>query len=116
LLAHVAWELGMEEVFLREYPGKAGKWQVSTEGGTAPIWAGNEIFWLEGVQLRSRTVRVDPEVSLGPAESLFRNGVFRWGYDVSQDGRRIVAGVTPGGEEETALVVVQNWFAEFVGR
>jgi serine/threonine protein kinase len=116
LLAHVAWELGMEEVFLREYPGRAGKWQVSTEGGNTPIWSGDEVFWLEGVQLLSREVSRKPEVTLGPARALFRNGAFRWGYDVSPDGRRIVAGVTPGGEEETALVVVQNWFAEFANR
>ena len=42
--------------------------------------------------------------------------VFRWGYDVSRDGQRIVAGVTPGGEEDAALVVAQSGFAESSGR
>ena len=53
---------------------------------------------------------------LGSSRTLFGNGAFQWGYDVSPDGRRIVLGVTPGGEKETSLVIVQNWFAEVEGR
>jgi WD40 repeat protein len=116
LIAYMAWELGMEEIFLREFPGKTGKWQVSGAGGYTPDWSDDEIFWLEGALLRSRAVKTGREVALGPAGSLFRNGAFEWGYDVSRDGQRIVLGVTAGDDTETALVVVQNWFAEFADR
>jgi hypothetical protein len=61
-------------------------------------------------------VTVGAEVTLGPPETLFQSSAVNGGYDVSADGQRIVVGASPGGAEtETAVVVVQNWFAEFVG-
>jgi len=115
-LAYIAWELGEAEVFLREFPGKTGKWQVSSAGGSMPIWSDDEIFWSEGSELWARSVSVGSGVKLGAAERLLRSDGFDWGYDVSRDGEQIVIGITAGERVDRGVVIVQNWFAEFSGR
>src|SRR5262249_51432409 len=44
-LAYSTNESGRYEVYVRSYPGAGGRWQVSLDGGTEPIWSpkGGEI-------------------------------------------------------------------------
>ena len=37
-LAYVSNESGRYEIYVQPYPGPGGKWQISTEGGTEPVW------------------------------------------------------------------------------
>jgi Tol biopolymer transport system component len=37
-LAYTSDESGRWEVYVQPYPGPGGKWQISTEGGTEPVW------------------------------------------------------------------------------
>ena len=37
-LAYVSDESGRWEIYVQPYPGPGGKWQISTEGGTEPVW------------------------------------------------------------------------------
>ena len=45
-IAYVSGESGRYEVFVRDYPGPGGKWQISSEGGQEPVWSkdGRELF------------------------------------------------------------------------
>jgi serine/threonine-protein kinase len=48
-VAYVSVESGREEVYVRPFPNTTdARWQVSTEGGSAPAWAhsGKELFYL----------------------------------------------------------------------
>jgi eukaryotic-like serine/threonine-protein kinase len=49
-LAYMSNESGRYEVYVQPYPGPGGKWQISTEGGTEPIWNpnGRELFYRSG--------------------------------------------------------------------
>ncbi len=50
-LAYVSNEQGENEVFVRPFPDvNGGKWQVSSGGGSAPLWAhnGRELFYVAG--------------------------------------------------------------------
>src|SRR5207245_767873 len=38
-VAYVSNELGRPEVYVRPFPGPGGRWQVSLDGGTEPLWA-----------------------------------------------------------------------------
>src|SRR5262249_55155602 len=40
-LAYFSNESGRNEIYVQPYPGPGGKWQLSTEGGTEPIWNPN---------------------------------------------------------------------------
>ena len=46
-IAYRSNESGRTEVYVRPFPGPGGKWQISTEGGVAPIWSRSrsEIFY-----------------------------------------------------------------------
>ncbi len=56
-LAYTSEESGRAEVHVVSFPGGAGKCQVSTDGGSEPVWSrnGQELFYRVG----HRTMRVD---------------------------------------------------------
>jgi serine/threonine-protein kinase len=45
--AYASDESGQFEVYVRPFPGPGGKWQISTGGGSVPIWShdGRELFY-----------------------------------------------------------------------
>src|SRR4029077_15422640 len=47
-VAYQSDESGKYEVYVAPFPGPAGKWQISTAGGTNPRWRrdGTEIFYM----------------------------------------------------------------------
>ena len=52
-LAYTSTASGREEVHVRPFPDGAGRWQISSNGGTAPRWSpdGTELFFVEGNRL-----------------------------------------------------------------
>jgi Tol biopolymer transport system component len=46
-LAYVSDESGTYQVYVRAFPEKGGKWQISNSGGTLPMWSrnGHELFF-----------------------------------------------------------------------
>jgi len=120
-LAYNSDESGHSEVYVQSYPGPGGKWQISTEGGTEPVWNrnGRELFYRIGDNMMVVEVTTQPSFSAGKPRTLFAGpylsapGNLLPNYDVSGDGQRFL--MIKAGEEETALtqiVVVQNWFEE----
>jgi hypothetical protein len=106
----------------------SGKWQVSTTGGTQPLWArnGQELFYvaLDGSLMRAPIERGVAWRS-GTPTRLFENtyawtiaGLVGRSYDISLDGRRFLAIKSPSAQADapTNLVVVQNWFEELKRR
>ena len=58
-LAYVSDESGRPEIYVQPYPGPGGKWQISTDGGTEPLWnrSGRELFY----RTENRMMIVDVE-------------------------------------------------------
>ena len=121
-LAYISNESGRYEVYVQPYPGPGGKWQISTEGGTEPVWNpnGRELFYRSGnnkmmaVEIATQpgfvagTPRMLFEGQYAPAPLTFPN------YDVSPDGQRFLM-LKPVEQAESALTqinVVLNWFEE----
>jgi serine/threonine-protein kinase len=121
-LAYTSDESGRSEVYVRSYPGQGGRWQVSLEGGTEPIWSpkGGEIFYRNNDDMMVATVRTGAAVEITGRSRLFKGtyqtaGFYDQDYGVSADGRQFVMlerRVTP----RQALVVTLNWFEGFKGR
>jgi len=102
----------------------AGKFQVSTAGGSQPRWRrdGKEIFYIGGDgRLTAVEVKTAPRFEAGAPQSLFDaripaaalvDGYFR--YDVAADGKRFlvnaVATERPGAAP-TPITVIVNWQA-----
>jgi hypothetical protein len=45
-LAYESNETGVPQVYVQTFPGSESKWQVSTEGGTRPVWRRKELFYI----------------------------------------------------------------------
>ena len=119
-LAYASDESGRWEVYVLPYPGPGGKWQVSTEGGTEPVWnaVGRELFYRAGNRMMAAPVTFQPGFSVSKPVVLFEGP---WlpsprttaNYDVSRDGQRFL--MLKSAEEDQGvqqIVVVQNWLQE----
>jgi Protein kinase domain len=114
-LAYVSDESEREEICVRAFPSLAARIQVSTEGGTEPLWSrdGTELFYRQDDRMMSvRILSKDPDVpqmSVSKPQVLFE-GRFQSGdfggnpgtnYDVSEDGRFVMIQEDDGGPEGT---------------
>ena len=73
-LAYVSNEQGENEVFVRPFPDvNGGKWQVSSGGGSAPLWAhnGRELFYVSGGKMNVVRIHPGPPFSAEPPRVLF---------------------------------------------
>jgi serine/threonine-protein kinase len=124
-LAYVSDESGRNEVYVQPYPGPGAKWQLSTNGGTEPVWnpSGREAFYREGDTLMAVDVVLQPAFSAGKPRALFTGryeptpSTFP-NYDVSRDGQRFLM-LEPPAETDgppREITVVVNWVEELKRR
>jgi serine/threonine-protein kinase len=127
-LAYEADNSGQFEVYVRPFPEvRSGNSQVSTGGGTRPLWArnGQELFYLSptgalmrvGVERGPSWTATTPSMVLQESEEAFRVPSANPGrtYDISPDGRRFLMIRTASSAEGATppqIIVVQNWFEE----
>ncbi|MEE8094154.1 MAG: protein kinase, partial [Gammaproteobacteria bacterium] len=119
-LAYVSDESGNNEIFVRPCPDiVAGRWQVSTGGGTQPFWArdGRELFYRNGEAVITVPIQTDPSFTVGNPEVMFEGDyIIEQGgpnYDVSPDGERfLMIKQIEDASATSQIIVVQNWFEE----
>jgi len=111
-------ESGDWEVYVIQFPGPGGKWQVSTNGGREPQWSadGREIFYLDATEtLVTVPVSTGANFKAGLPETLFDAGLFpvlaRRRYLVTDDGERFLMLSPIAGESIQPISVVLNWHA-----
>ena len=122
-LAYTSNESGQNEVYVRPFPATSGgRWQVSNDGGSSPVWArdGKELFYLDGA-----TRLVAAELSPGPAFAVtgrrslfdasgFALDLYHQAFDVTGDGRFLFLrprGAAVGARGQR-IVWVNNWFTD----
>ncbi len=119
-LAYVSDESGRYETYVRPYPGPGEKWQISTGGGTEPVWNpnGRELFYRQGDKVMVVGVAALRGFSAGKSRMLFEGPYLRAAqanpnYDVSPDGQRFLM-LKPNELEKppSQINVVLNWFEE----
>ncbi|HDT13172.1 MAG TPA: hypothetical protein ENO03_02320 [Candidatus Aminicenantes bacterium] len=130
-LAYVTDESGRREVYVRPFPEGRGRWQISHQGGSMPVWApdGRRLFYTYGREDDTHVHdvwAVDIETRGGFAASkprrLTRLAGLRTGtpartWDVSRDGRKLLCPrrvdlAAFDSRPITSLVLVQSWFEE----
>jgi serine/threonine-protein kinase len=124
-LAYEANDSGRFEIYVRPFPDvSGGVWQVSTIGGTRPIWtrSGQELIYvsptgaLMGVEVARGPAWAATTPTLVVKEGYLTN-LNWWGrsYDVSPDAQRFLM-IKEGGADGTAapanIIVVQHWVEE----
>jgi Tol biopolymer transport system component len=119
-LAYVSDESGRLEIYVQPYPGPGGKYQISTEGGTEPVWnpKGRELFYRQGDKMLAVEVTAQPSFSISKPRMLFKGPYHPTpqtfpDYDVSADGQRFLM-LKPAGQAQasTQINVVLNWTEE----
>ena len=114
------------EIYVRPYPNVAtGQWQVSTNGGSRPLWAhnGRELFYLapDGALMRvvlEAAIRwaagVPTRLFAGPYLDGDANALNGRTYDVSLDDRRFLMIKDQDTRAATgpSLIVVEHWTEE----
>ena len=124
-LAYSSDESGTPEVYVRPFPDVAGgKWQVSLNGGTGPVWAhsGRELFYINGrTEMVSTQVRPGSTFSVGEPKVLFSGASLTLTptfplYDIAPDDKRFVMIRSTAAGMETEVILVQNWFQELKAR
>ena len=117
-LAYQSNESGQDEIYVSPFPDVAtGRWQISSGGGTRPVWArnGKELFYLAVNGLNRVAVTTDTVFTAERPTLLFGRRYFSATafigrtYDVSVDGQRFLMIKDTVGDGVPQLVVVQHW-------
>ena len=124
-LAYQSNESGRDEIYVRPFPRvDNGRWQVSTAGGTRPVWArnGRELFYLDAsnVLIAVPVGTTGPTMSLGTPVKVFDTKYAEPNpsrhFDVSADGQRFLMLKASSASDHPAtpasMVVVEQWFEE----
>jgi len=105
------------------FPDPRGKLQVSVDGGSFPRWSadGKEIFYIDanGKLIVSEIIHKDASLEVGRVRQVV-GGIIRergYKYDVSKDGKRVLAHVVPNAlllpadprTSSEPLTLISNW-------
>ncbi len=122
-LAYTSNESGIQEVYVRPFPGPGGRWQISAGGGYQPRWSrdGRELLFVgseERVRAAGYTAK-GATFALGKlrvwSETRLRRTNTFSSYDLAPDGKRLAAFVADDANDEkppTHLTFLLNFFDE----
>ena len=125
-VAYVSDESGREEVYLQSFPEPGGKLQVSTSGGTQPLWSrdGRWIFFRGGGSVQAVPFTPGPPAAVALPRALFVDRFespqagSHTGYDVFPDGRFLM--IEPADRDQagrrTEIVVVLDFLANVAAK
>ena len=116
-VAYESNESGRREVHIQSFPAAGIRFQVTRDGGEAPLWASNsELFFWNGDRLFAIPVRTTPELAIGEPEALFTSRRYTTNqsqaYDVTADGQRFLMVKIPEASKPREVQIVLNWFTE----
>ena len=117
-LAYQSDESGRYEVYVLPFPKveEGGKWQISTQGGSWPVWAtnGRELFYRTANEMMAVDITTEPSFSMGKPRLLFKTPMVtaRRDFDVTPDGQHFLMIRSEQTSTPTHINVVLNWFEE----
>jgi Tol biopolymer transport system component len=121
-LAYVSDLSGRPEIYVCPFPQGGAAVQVSTSGGTEPVWSrdGGRLFYRAGRALFAAAVSRTPGFAVTGGGPLFTDNFQRVephrNYDVMPDGKRFVMIGDTVAERAPDQIVVMNWFTELRAR
>ncbi len=118
-IAYASNESGSYQVYVQSFPAGGGKFQLSAEGGTQPIWRrdGKELFYIAADgRLMAVDIATAPKFQAGAPKALFNpqlvpGGPTSFRYTVTPDGKRFLVSAPPEDPAAAPITVVVNWFA-----
>ena len=123
-IAYADAESGTFEAYVRAFPDRGAKWQISNSGGDFPLWSpnGHELFY-RGPDNRIMSVSYSirgGDFSADKARRWSDRQTFSEGvsptYDVAPDGKRFAVMIRPGGDQprpnQNHVTLLLNFFDE----
>jgi Tol biopolymer transport system component/tRNA A-37 threonylcarbamoyl transferase component Bud32 len=114
-LAYLSTETGQPEVFVESIAPDGGRWRLSANGGSRPIWSpgGDLVYYLEGTGVLKATeiVATDAGIAIGRTRSV-ASGVttsLTTTYSVDEATGRILAQVPAQDELSDRIELVTGW-------
>jgi dipeptidyl aminopeptidase/acylaminoacyl peptidase len=114
-MAYVSDESGGPQIYVQSFPTLAGKFQISTDGGTQPRWRrdGKELFYLApDRKLMAVTVKTGATFERETPRAVFQTTLnltdLRQTYAVSADGQRYLLN-TPVESPSPPMTIVLDW-------
>jgi Tol biopolymer transport system component len=120
-IAYASNESGRYEIYVQPFPGPGGRWQISSEGGTEPLWSwnGKQLLYRRPDQVWAADVKAGSVFSASKPRLVFERrgygtGAPIRGGDISPDGRRflMVKMEERKSQPVTEMILVQNWTEE----
>lgn len=127
-LAYCSNATGTYEVFVKAFPDSGGRWQISNNGGTFPVWSpnGHDLLYQSGDQIMAvaYTAKGDRFVAEKPRVCWRSSAVFNTGFDRAWDlapDDTHVAVVPPeethgAPRQDYEVVMLLNFFDELLRR
>jgi serine/threonine protein kinase/Tol biopolymer transport system component len=121
-LAYRSDESGRDEIYVRPFPGPGGEQQISSEGGSYPVWSrnGKELFYRRGPEVFAVAVDTQRGLAAGKPQLLFEGRSLLGSgadqsFDVFPDGQHFLM-IKSALEQGTQINIVVNWFEELKRR
>lgn len=119
-MAYQSNESGRFEIYVRSYPDGETVRQVSTEGGSEPVWPsrGTDLLY-RGTKsmMMAAAITLSPEFTVGKPRVLFDASGYESAFDAPADGRRLLLMARVANEQvQTQIHVVLNFLAELRDR
>jgi serine/threonine protein kinase len=117
-VAYMSNESGRDEIYVQPFPGPGGKWMISTEGGSYPLWArsSREILFRNNDKMMSVSVETQPTFRAGTPRILFQNTSYLGlgaNYDVAPDGQHfLMIKETEAPATSKVVTIIINWADE----
>ncbi|MEO5762299.1 MAG: protein kinase [Vicinamibacteria bacterium] len=114
-IAYTTTETGTEEVMVESFPLGQGRWQVSTAGGSAPVWShdGRKLYFVIGQSLMEAELNAGGVFSASVPRALI-TGPYDFyrasarNYDVGRDGRFALVKRPLGSKDSSEIVVIDG--------
>ena len=123
-IAYRSIESGASEIYVRSFPDKGGKWQISNNGGVFAVWSrnGRELFYRthdQQIMVARYTTKGDSFVPEKPrlwSEKRLADASFFQNLDIDPEGKRflvVMPAEAPGQQRANNQVTfLQNFFDE----
>lgn len=115
-VAYASDESGIEQVYVRPFPGPGAAVPVSLAGGATTVWSrdGRTLFYADRSHVVAATIAANPLFTVVERTSLFENHTLGSGdadYDLAPDGKSLLL-LLPVESVREEIVVMHNWASE----
>jgi eukaryotic-like serine/threonine-protein kinase len=124
-IAYATNESGSFQIVVETFPVRGGKWTITAQGGTEPLWKhdGRELYYLgPNGKMMAVSIKSDSTLQVGQTTELFQSGLLAphnnalsTRYAVTDDGQRFL--IAPGSTvlvasgDPVPITAIVNWTA-----